>query len=197
MFKKIFTLIFALAIIVLFSSNITQAQPTKTKGDVYPVFSLAPLGGVQFPVAGLNNTYNAGWNAGLDLNLKINRETSIFLNGTYFALPIKTDLVGGDASYIGITAGPRYIFTSKNIKAQIFLEMGLGAYIFNSKEYSSATIVIPSVSTTSFGVNVGPGALIPLGKAMDLMIKAKLHDVLASDGSTTFISIAAGLDFKF
>jgi len=197
MFKKIFTLIFALAIIVLFSSNITQAQPTKTKGDVYPVFSLAPLGGVQFPVAGLNNTYNAGWNAGLDLNLKINRETSIFLNGTYFALPIKTDLVGGDASYIGITAGPRYIFTSKNIKAQIFLEMGLGAYIYNVKEYTSATQTIPSVSTTSFGVNVGPGALIPLGKAMDLMLKAKLHDVLASDGSTTFISIAAGLDFKF
>ena len=125
MYKKLFTLYFALLMFALISSNITQAQPTKTAGDVYPVVSIAPpIGGVQFPIGGLNDSYSASFNAGLDIGLKINRETSFYLNGTYFDMPRSVKGTGGDASYIAITAGPRYIFTSRDIKAQFFLEAG-------------------------------------------------------------------------
>jgi hypothetical protein len=199
MFKKIHILIFGILMIAFFCSNITQAQPTKTSTDVYPVLSIAPVVGVQFPAGGLNDSYNASFNVGLDIGLRINRETSFFLNGTYFDMPRKSELtVGHYASYIGITAGPRYIFTSKSIKSQFFVEAGVGVYIFNTKEYTlpASTVAIPSESKASFGVNVGPGAIIPLGKAFDMIIKSKLHYTFQTGGSHTFITAVIGLDFK-
>jgi hypothetical protein len=200
MFKKIHILVFTLLMFALFNANITQAQPTKTVTDVYPVVSIAPIGGVQFPVSGLNDLYNASWNAGLDIGLKINRETSFYINGTFFNMPIKTELPPGpNASYIAIVAGPRYIFSSKSIKAQIFVEAGVGAYIFTMNEWTTSTtpaVVIPSESKVSFGVNVGPGVIIPLGKSFDLLFKTKLHYTFQTGGSHTFVAINMGLDFK-
>jgi hypothetical protein len=199
MFKKIHILMFALLMFALFNTNITQAQPTKTVTDVYPVVSIAPIGGVQFPVSGLNDLYNASFNAGLDIGLKINRETSFYINGTFFNMPIKTELAPGpNASYIAICAGPRYIFSSRSIKAQIFVEAGLGAYIFTMNEWTTTdpAVVIPSESKVSFGVNVGPGVIIPLGKSFDLLMKTKLHYTFQTGGSHTFIAINLGLDFK-
>ncbi|HEY5535910.1 MAG TPA: hypothetical protein VIL99_13375, partial [Ignavibacteria bacterium] len=57
-------------------------------------------------------------------------------------------------------------------------------------------VTIPSESKTSFGVNVGPGVIIPLGKAFDLLFKTKLHYTFQTGGSHTFVAINLGLDFK-
>jgi hypothetical protein len=190
---------FIVILFALFIASITQAQPTQTKGDVYPVISISPLAGVNFPLQDLNNTYSTSFNAGLDLNLKVNRETSFFLDGAYFNMPAKDASFGPNASVIAITAGPRYIFTSASIKAQIFIEAGLGLYIFASKDFNTNTtpiVVIPGVSTTNFGLNVGPGAIIPLGKSMDLIMKVKIHDMFLKGGSQSFLTAQMGLDFK-
>jgi len=200
MFNKIFKLAFSLLMVILFITNVSEAQ---TKKSVYPVFSIAPVAGVQFPVAGLNDNYNASWNAGLDLGLAINRETSFFLNATYYNMPVKDAvLYVPSASYIGITAGPRYVFTSPKIKAKFFLEAGIGVYIFTQKELTFVgppDIIFPSTSTTNFGVNVGPGVIIPLGDIADLIIKSKLHYSFESGGtggSRTFVAAVIGVDFK-
>jgi hypothetical protein len=200
MFNKLFKLGFGLLMLVLFVTNISQAQ---TKKVVYPIFSIAPVIGVQFPVSGLNDNYNPSWNAGLDLGLAVNRETSFFLNATYYNMPAKDVSVNvPSASYIGITAGPRYVFTSPKIKAKFFLEAGLGVYIFTQKEFTTTTTpitTIPSASTTNFGVNVGPGVVIPLGGAADLIMKSKLHysfESGGSGGSRTFVTGLVGVDFK-
>lgn len=200
MFNKLFKLGFGLLMLVLFVTNISQAQ---TKKVVYPLFSIAPTIGVQFPVAGLNDNYNPSWNAGLDLCLAVNRETSFFLNGTYFNMPVKDNVaVPSNASYIAITAGPRYVFTSPKIKARFFLEAGLGVYIYNKKEFTIVgppDVIVPSTSTTNFGVNVGPGVLIPLGGAADLVMKSKLHysfESGGSGGSRTFVTGVIGVDFR-
>ena len=187
---------FILIMFALFITSITQAQTTKI---VYPLFSISPMGGVQFPLGDLNNTYNTSWNAGLDLNLKINRETSFWLFAGYHDMPAKTEANIPDASIIQITAGPRYIFTSKAIKSMFFLEGGLGVYIFTTKDFVSTGTAetIAGSSKTNFGINVGPGAIIPLGKAMDLIMKVKLHDMFMEGGSQTFISAVMGLNFKF
>ena len=174
MFKRTFKLMFIVILFALFIASITQAQPTKTKYDVYPVFSINPMAGVNFPLQDLNNTYSTSWNAGLDLNLKVNRETSFFLFGGYYNMPAKDATFGPNASVIAIVAGPRYIFTSAAIKAQFFLEAGLGVYIFASKDFNTNTtpsVLVPGTSKANFGINVGPGAIIPLGKAMDLIMK--------------------------
>ena len=133
MFKKIFSLMFALLIFTLFTSSISQSQ-TVTK-DPYPLISISPLVGVHFPVGGLNDVYNASWNAGLDITLRVNKETAFYLKGGFYNMPRKGEVgTGPNANYIEITAGPRYVFSTPNIKANFFLEAGLGMYIFNTNE---------------------------------------------------------------
>jgi hypothetical protein len=196
MFKKIFNLSVALFIMVLFISNLSEAQ---TKKETYPVFSISPVGGVQFPVGTLNDNYGVSWNAGLDLSLKVNRETAFYLNAAYFDMPLKAGIIGPSAGYIAITAGPRYYFASPKLKAQFFLEAGIGAYIFTQKEYTIETdpsIIVPSASKTSFGVNAGPGVTIPLGGTIDFIIKSKLHYSFQDGGAHTFISAVAGVEFR-
>jgi len=180
----------------LITSNITQSQTTKV---VYPIFSISPMAGVQFPIGTLNNQYKPSFQGGLDLNLKINRETSFFLCGGWANMPVKEEFAGPDASIINITAGPRYIFTSKNIKAQIFVEAGVGVYLFSSKDYTpigTPSVTIPGTSTTNFGVNIGPGAIIPLGTSIDLIMKTKLNYMFQEGGANSYIGILMGLDFK-
>jgi len=200
MFKKITTFILALIMIALFNVTITKAQTTNKSTNVFPVFSISPTGGVQFPIGGLNETYKPGFNLGLDLNLRINKETAFYLNTGYFNMQKNSDLaVGPNASYIAITAGPRYFFTSSEVKAMIFLEAGVGVYIHNKSEYTTnGTPVekIASETNTAIGVNAGPGVIIPLGKAMDLIMKAKIHDMFEKGGERVFISSIIGLNFK-
>jgi hypothetical protein len=94
------------------------------------------------------------------------------------------------------------VFTSPKIKAKFFLEAGLGVYIFTQKEFTTTTVpsvIIPSASTTNFGVNVGPGVIIPLGGAADLIMKSKLHysfESGGSGGSRTFVTGVVGVDFR-
>ncbi|MFA7359836.1 MAG: hypothetical protein WC139_02250 [Candidatus Kapaibacterium sp.] len=200
MLNRISKFAFGLLMLALFVTSISEAQTKKT---IYPVFSISPIAGVQFPIGGLNDNYGPSWNAGLEVALAINRETSFFLNGTYYNMPRKSDAVAGpDASYIGITAGPRYVFTSPKVKAKFFLEAGVGVYMYTRKEYTTVTtpsVVVPSESTTNFGVNVGPGAIIPLGEVADLVIKTKVHysfESGGSGGSRTFVAAVIGVDFK-
>jgi len=213
MFKKLFTLMFALFIIAFLTTNITIAQTSTAlfntlnadlqspvKKTTYPIFSLSPMIGVQFPLGNMNNTYKTSFTGGLDVNLQVNRETSFFLNASYYDMPIKTDLQGPGASVIGITVGPRYTFSGPQLKAALFLEAGLGVYMFHTQDFTytsgGVTYDVPSASTTNFGINVGPGVTIPAGGTVNIIIKIKIHDILASGGSQTFIAGVAGVDFR-
>ena len=192
MFVKLFKLMFVFIMFALFITSITEAQTTKIN---YPVFSISPVVGVTFPLNQLNNNYSASWNAGVDFNLKVNRETSFWLFAGYNDLPIKSSYVGPSANIIQIVAGPRYIFTSQQIKAQIFIEGGLGVYIFNVKDWTFEGVNIPSTSKANFGINIGPGAQIPLGGTVSLIMKAKIHDMFMEGGSQTMITAVMGVDF--
>ena len=215
MFRNIYKLMFGLLLMfAFFNSNILNAQTTTMSFNskitdlqpqakiVYPLFSISPLFGIQFPVANLNNTYKSSFVGGLDINMKVNRETSFFLNASYYDMPIKTDLQGPGAAVISITVGPRYTFTSNAVRAAFFLEAGLGVYMFHTQDYTypnyinGQQVTIASATTTNFGVNVGPGVIIPLGGAADLLLKVKLHDILASGGSSTFVAGVVGVDFR-
>jgi len=122
-------------------------------------------------------------------------------------MPRNTDAaVLSDASYIGITAGPRYVFTSPKIKAQGFLEAGAGVFIFNQKAYtipspslSQPDIIVPNYSNTLFGVTTGAGVFIPAGDSFDIIMKTILNYTFPSSGaggSRTFLSARIGVDFK-
>jgi len=201
MFTKIYKLVLLLITVALITSNVSEAQTVKKSMiAVYPAFSIAIGGGAQFPVGDFGTIYKASFNAGLDFNLKVNKETSFFLNASYYDMPRKPDApLGPDASMIVITAGPRYVFSSANVKAKFFIEAGIGAYILNVKDYTTTTapiVLTPGTSKTNVGANVGPGAILPLSDSMDLLIKTKLHYIFTTGGSSSFIAAQIGLDFK-
>ena len=202
MFTKIYKLVLPLIVVALLTSVSLQAQTVKkSMVAVYPAFSIAIGGGAQFPVGILGETYKSSFNAGLDINMKLNKETSLFLNATYFDMPRKPDATtpGPDASIIAITVGPRYVFSSASVKAKFFMEAGIGAYIMNVKDYTTTgtpSVLIVGTSKTNMGANVGPGAVLPLSDSMDLLIKSKLHYMFTEGGSSSFISAFVGLDFK-
>lgn len=201
MFTKIYKLMFALIMLAIITTNVSQAQTVKKSmvGE-YPAFSIGLIGGAQFPVGDFGTTYKSSFNAGIDFNLKVNKETSFFLNATYFDMPRKSDApLGPDANLISITAGPRYVFSSANVKAKFFLEAGVGAYIMNTKEYTTLTtpaVLLQSETKANVGANVGPGVVLPLSDSMDLMMKSKLHYIFTTGGSSSFISAQLGLSFK-
>ncbi|MDD5360738.1 MAG: outer membrane beta-barrel protein [Ignavibacteria bacterium] len=197
MFKKIFTLLFVALIAALLSSEISQAQTTYKK-DVYPLFAITPMAGIQFPIGTLNDNYKLSFNAGLEAAMRINRETAFFLKAGYYNMPRKSDMgPGPDANYIEITAGPRYVLTSPKVKAQLFVEAGIGAYMFMTREWTDPYgTVISSTTKTNFGVNGGPGVIIPMGSVADFMLKAKMHYTFEDGGAHTFLSTEMGINFK-
>lgn len=202
MFKKIFTFMLLILGMAFFISNVSEAQQ---KGK-FPMFTISPLIGVQFPVGGLNDSYSTSYNAGLEFGMRVNRETGFFLKGGYWNMPRKDDAsVGPDAAYVEITAGPRYIFTSKKVKAQFYMEAGLGAYIWMAQEYTvpatneAPSYISPSTSAVLFGINGGPGVYIPLGDVADFIIKMKVHYTFSGDpegGERAWVAGLFGVDFK-
>ncbi|MBK9226304.1 MAG: hypothetical protein IPL67_04405 [Ignavibacteria bacterium] len=51
--------------------------------------------------------------------------------------------------------------------------------------------------TTNFGLNAGIGGVLNLGRDVDLLFKAKYHNILTPDGSTSFIEPLLGVDIRF
>jgi|GEM_PF-755891 hypothetical protein len=213
MFQKIFTIVFALFIIAFFATNVTNAQTSNALFNtlnadiqspskiVYPIISLSPIIGATFPIGTLGNSYKTSFVGGLDINLAVNRETSFFLNGSYFDLPAKTEAAPlSGASVIAITVGPRYTFSGPQLKAALFLEAGLGVYMFHTQDYTQTiggvTYDYPSATSTNFGLNIGPGVTIPVGGTVNIILKVKLHEILASGGSQSYIAAVGGVDFR-
>jgi len=76
----------------------------------------------------------------------------------------------------------------------------MGVYIFGTKEFTTTgtdpSVIVPSTSNVNFGINVGPGVTIPLGKSVDIIIKSKLHDMFMDGDSKIFITALLGIDFR-
>lgn len=193
---KIITVILTL---VLMLSATVQSQTT-TKKSIYPQWSLAPVAGIGFPIGAFGDNFKSGLTFGLDLSNKINKEVGFYAKLGYYIFPTKIE-GATDGKYLEYTAGPRYYFTSKNLKSSIFFEVGLGGYSFMQDAYTltvdTVSTNVAEKSTTNFGINGGIGAVLNLGKSIDLLVKFKYHNVLTSDGSTSFIAPVLGIDIRF
>jgi hypothetical protein len=161
----------------------------------YPQWSISPLGGIAFPVGKFGDSLKSGPTFGVDIRLKINKEVGFFTEFGYYIFTTKID-GATDGKYIEYTAGPRYYFTAKNLKSAFFLEVGLGGYSFMQDAYTLNGVNVAEYSDTKFGINGGLGAILYLGKSVDLIMKLKYHDILTSNGSTSFVVPVIGIDIK-
>lgn len=197
------TLLFALSLIFAFTT-FSQVQTTKpiskstTKKQSFPEFSIAPTGGAIFPTSKeFRNDFKPGGLAGLDLGLKLNKEVAVYGKFSYIFLSSKK--TGAPiGQYMEFSAGPRYYFTHPKLKSQVYFEGGAGAYYFKQNSYINPeddTQTVDQVSTTNAGINGGIGASLFLTPAINILAKAKYHNIFTKTGSVGFMTVNAGLEF--
>lgn len=179
---------------LLLVMGISAQSQTKIKSP-YPVFSVSPVGGVSFPVGKFSDNFKTGPSFGLDLSYRVNKEVGFYAKFGYNIFSNKLT-ERPDGNYMEYTVGPRYFFTSKNLKSSMFVEAGVGGYTFTQDAYTINIIEIPKASDTKFGINAGAGATLNLGRTVDLIVKLKYHNILTEGGSTSFISPLLGIDIR-
>lgn len=190
--------------LIVFTAGVTAQQKpvTKEKRKQYPHFSISPIGGVLFPLPkALSNSFKPGALFGLDFSYRINKEVGFFVNGSYAFMSSKTTGAPVGSYLIG-DLGPRYYFTSKNLKSTIFLEASVGVYNFRQSSYSindtaGTTSTIDQISDTKAGISGGIGGSLAVSESIDILLKTNYHTVFTQNGSSSFMTVMGGLEFRF
>lgn len=205
--SKIFSTICILFALANFAFAQTTTTTTTYNGktysmtkEVFPQWSITPYGGIIFPILDLSNSFKPNGSFGLDVGAKVNKEVGFYLRGGYYFMNSNTS--GAPVGkYIEITAGPRYYFSSINVKSKIFADAGVGPYIFSQASYvdpnDPTQTVVPEINETKLGVNAGIGASVYLNDNLNLMVRTKYNTVFTSTTTKSFITAATGLEFRF
>lgn len=208
--QKLFSTLCAVILFVFASNSFAQTTTTtvvttpsktyKVTKEVFPQWSIAPVGGVIFPVMNLSETFKPNGAFGLDVGAKVNKEVGFYLRGGYYFM--NSSASGAPVGkFVEITAGPRYYFSSINVKSQLFVDAGVGPYIFSRASYvdpnDPAQTVIPAIDETKLGINAGIGASVYLSPNMNLMVRTKYNTVFTATTTKSFITASTGLEFKF
>lgn len=203
---KIFT-VFMTMLFVLSLSTEAQQKPNATTTvkketrKMFPHVTISPNAGAIFPLPKiLNQNFKPGGTLGLDVGYRLNREVGLYAKfGYYFMSSKQTGAPIG--SYLEFTAGPRYFFTHPKLKSALFFEGGVGAYNFRQNIYVSpqdtSGNVVAQISDTKAGINGGIGATLALSDVVDILVKSKYHLVFTPNGSTSFVTVGGGLEFRF
>ncbi len=202
---KITTLLLA-AVFVMGSytyaqNNTNTKTTTKSVRKIYPHMTITPFGGAIFPLPKvLNQNFKPGGNIGLYLGYRVNKEVGLVGEFSYFFMSSK--ITGAPiGSYLEFTAGPRYYFVHPKLNSALFFEGGVGAYNFRQNSYinpgDTTGSSIAQINNTKAGINGGIGASLALSEAMDIMVRSKYHIVFTPNGTSSFVTVGAGLEFRF
>jgi len=196
-----------LAFIFIVSEVSAQQNPSptikkeKSVKKLFPHFAIAPVAGAIFPLTrDMRNEFKPGALVGLDLGYRINQEVA--LTGQFSYIFMNSKVTGAPiGSYLQFSAGPRYYFTHRKLKSEIFFEAGVGAYNFRQNSYvapnDTTGNAIPQINNTKAGINGGLGATIVLSSSLDILARADYHNVFTKTGSQGFMTVNGGLEFRF
>jgi hypothetical protein len=171
-------------------------------------------GGLAFPLnSGLTENYNTAFHLGATLDIAVQPNLSIFVDGRLHALSIKSGaydfpdtatLTGGGAKIFSIIGGAKYTFPSQG-SVHVYVLAGAG---INSQSYADVTgqwtIVRPGYtqtssqteslsSSTGLGILVGPGLLVDLGPSFALFGELRYA---SSIGKNMYLPIVVGVRIK-
>ncbi|MEO7358562.1 MAG: outer membrane beta-barrel protein [Ignavibacteria bacterium] len=178
-------------------SNVSNAQKIKKTTKLKQTyFTISPTAGLIFPVGNFANLFKSGYSLGLDLGYRVNKEVGFYGKFGYSGMNSKTDGIAS-GRYLEFSAGPRYYMTNPKLSSTLFLEGGVGAYMFGQDAYTNAAgETVLKLSDTKVGVNAGIGANLALSNSIDILLKTKYHNVFADGGSHSFITAIGGFEFK-
>lgn len=185
----------------VFSQVKTGPQKEKSVKKIYPHVSIAPIGGAIFPLTkSLRDEFKPGGLLGLDVGYRVNKEVALYGKFSYIFMSSK--VTGAPiGTYLEFSAGPRYFFVHPKLNSSLFFEAGVGAYNFMQKSYVNAAdtagTVIPQISDIKAGINGGIGVSLALSNAVDILAKAKYHNIFTPNGTQGFMTINGGIEFRF
>jgi peroxiredoxin Q/BCP len=165
-----------------------------------PYFAVTPYGGAIFPIdRGLRDVFKPGWSAGVDLLYRINREVGIWAGASYNQMTRQTAADVGH--YFEGSIGPRYFFTHPKLKAQLFVDAGVGFYNLNQDENLEETeanqYTIEQIDGSKVGINGGVGVTLFVSNAMNVLGKLRYNTIFGTNENVAFLNGGLGLEFRF
>jgi hypothetical protein len=195
--KKLILIILGLTFIYGLSEAQTRNIPRSVNRA--PYFAITPYGGAIFPIdLGLRGTFKPGWSAGLDLMYRINREVGIWGGASYSQMTRKTAVDEGH--YFEASIGPRYFFTHPKLRAQLFVDAGVGIYNLNqdadleSEEPDEYTL--RQIDGSKVGINGGVGVTLQISRNVSILGKARYNTVFGTNENVGFINGGAGVEIR-
>ncbi len=195
--KKLTSIMVLLIIIinVAIAQDNNSMQNNKYKSP-YPQFMISPYAGVIIPTGVLNDNYRPSPAFSMDIGYRANKEVGLYAKFGYVRLNSKQDNIS-DANYYEISLGPRYYFNHENLKSNIFLEGGIGAYTFSNNTLTIGNTQVAGLTNTRVGLNTGIGASMALSDRVRILVKGKYTMIFTPSGSDSFVTSGAGLEFIF
>jgi hypothetical protein len=69
--------------------------------------------------------------------------------------------------------------------------------LYKQDGYILNDVAVPETENTKFGFNAGLGAILNLGRDVDLLFKTKYNTIFTADGSSSFVTPDLGIDVRF
>jgi opacity protein-like surface antigen len=199
--KKLLIVVLGLIFIAGLSESQTRNIPRSVNRA--PYFAVTPYGGAIFPLdLGLRNTFKPGWSAGIDLMYRINKEVGIWAGASYSQMTRKTAEDAGH--WFEGSLGPRYFFTHPKLRAQIFVDAGVGFYNLNQDAELEDTVgvgnpdyILAQIDGSKVGINGGIGATLQVSTSVSILLKARYNTVFGTNENVSFANGGAGIEFRF
>lgn len=182
--KVLFTVLVLLMVV-----SLTQAQ---NKGSM----GVSVQGGIALPTGDFGDGYDMGFGGRGVFMYYLNPNMAITGTAGYFTWSGKE---GWDATFstIPVMGGIRYVLGKGDFKP--YLSGQLGMY-FSSFEVEVDLGFFGGKQTVSdsgsdFGVALGGGFMMPLGKTMNFDVSAEYNIIFTEGSSTSYLTVLAGLAF--
>jgi hypothetical protein len=187
--KVLFTVLILLMVV-----SLTQAQ---SKGDM----GIAAQAGIALPTGDFGDVYDMGFGGKAVFMYHLNPNMALTGSAGYLTWSRKSDFGDGTFGTIPVLAGIRYFLGKGDFKPYLTGEAGL----FLSNFSYDVTIVNPFTGTTisqtyddsgsDFGIALGGGFFLPLGKSMKLDVSANYNMIFTTGSTTSYLGVFAGLAF--
>jgi hypothetical protein len=188
-----------LMIFILFSGfAFSQVKDNKVKPQCrYNYLQITVGSGFIRPTEIMTDTYNPSASAGFDLSYRTNPEVAVFFEGRYNFLSL-VDKRGPTSGYLETTFGPRFYFSSKNVRSTFFIETAIGPYTKFVASYTDSTgQSFQSITEIKLGANGGVGGELVFTDNFYFTLKAKYHTIFGIGGLVSYVSGFGGFTFRF
>lgn len=182
--KKVFFTILVLLMVV----SLTQAQD---KGNMV----ISAQAGIALPTGDFGDVYDMGFGGRAVFAYHLNPNLALTGTAGYLTWSRKDDFGEGTFSTIPVLFGVKYLLGKGDFKPYLSGEAGLFFSSFSYDVTFFGTTTTVDDSGSDFGVALGGGFLMPMGKSLMLDVSVQYDIIMTEGSSTSYLGVFAGLAF--